>query len=74
MKFKHVLPITLLLVSMGTMAKADDVRVSVNRTDITVQINTKENTKANIIVSKKGEDIDDNDSIFRRGADYEKNC
>ena len=64
MKFRHVLPIALLLVSMGTIAKADDVRVSVNRTDITVQINTKENIKANIIVSKKGEDIDDNDSIY----------
>ena len=50
MKFRHVLPIALLLVSMGTIAKADDVRVSVNRTDITVQINTKENIKANAYV------------------------
>ena len=58
MKFRYVLPIVFLLAATGTAAKADDVRVSVNGTDVTVQVNTKENIKANIIVSKKGKNIE----------------
>lgn len=64
MKFKSALAALIAFSMLGTAVQAAGVRTEVNGTAVTLTATTVKNTKANIIVSRKGVDINDNANIY----------
>lgn len=64
MKFKSAFVALIAFLTLSTAAQAAGVRTEVNGTTVTLTATAAKNTKANIIVSRKGEDINKNANIY----------
>lgn len=64
MKFKSALAAVIAFSALGTAVQAAGVRTEVNGTTVTLTATAVGNAKANIIVSRKGEDINKNANIY----------
>lgn len=64
MKFKVAISIISAAAALGMSVQAADVRTEVKGTSVTVTAFTKGDAKANIFVSRKDGDVNDNNSVY----------